>query len=243
MSILNRPGWANRPIINEGRLHSDDLKQRITNLFQRTSLGNSPTYTVGKIAEILRRENGEDIEINEITDEDIIRISNLKDVTNGKFTPKLKDSIASSRQDQQNSTPSSDIEVDNSFDQNEFTNDADDSFDISSDIEDLSDPDNELEFVGATTSTPEFDSQTNELEFSGTVSSEDAEEAEKHIEKKKNSSCSCGKTQRPHDEPKMNEIIKKESVKLSPKAVNELLRENYIKSKQHKFRIEERYRF
>ena len=35
----------------------------------------------------------------------------------------------------------------------------------------------------------------------------------------------------------------KESVKLSPKQVNKLLQENYIKSKQHKTRIEERYRF
>jgi hypothetical protein len=99
MSILNRPGWANRSVIREGRLHSDDLKQRISNLFVRTSLGNSPTYAVGKIADILRREKGEDVDINDVADEDIIRVASDDEVTNGKFKPELKNSISDSRQE------------------------------------------------------------------------------------------------------------------------------------------------
>lgn len=99
MSILIRPGWMHRTIITEGRLHSDELKQRITNLFKRTSLGNSPTYVVGKIAEILRREKGDDVDINDVTDEDIIRIAHCEEVTNDKFAPELKDSIEDARQD------------------------------------------------------------------------------------------------------------------------------------------------
>jgi hypothetical protein len=90
MSITNNVGWANREIITEGLLHSDALKQRITNLFQRTSLGNSPTYLVGKISQMLKAEKGEGVDINQITDEDITRIANLPEVTKGKFSPQLK---------------------------------------------------------------------------------------------------------------------------------------------------------
>jgi hypothetical protein len=245
MSILNRPGWANRSIINEGRLHSDDLKQRITNLFQRTSLGNSPTYTVGKIADLLRREKGNDVDINDITDEDIIRIAGNPEVTSNKFNPKLKDSIASSRQETPNSTSqTSSNEVETNLDSDESIEDIED-FDIpsndssyddysSNDSELSDDSEPELAAVGSNTSAI---SPEGEMEFEVSIPSEDAEE------KNKKSSCACNKEQRPQDEPKMNQIIKKESVKLSPKQVNKLLQENYIKSKQHKFRIEEKYGF
>lgn len=250
MSILNRPGWANRPLINEGRLHSDELKQRITNLFQRTSLGNSPTYTVGKIADLLRREKGDDISINEITDEDIIRIANYGEVTNNKFSPKLKDDIINSRKEtqeqissnssQQSSSSSSETEVSSETDIQDLSYQDDEDFDlsdISSDIESEVEDYNEVDTTEIST---EFSPETNELEFAGAVSSEDAEE------KKKKGSCSCNKEQRPPDEPKMNTIlskVKKENVKLSSKAINQLLIENYIKSKQHKFKIEEKYRY
>ena len=100
MSILNNVGWANKELITEGLLHSDALKQRIANLFERRSLGNSPTYVVGKISEMLKAEKGEGIDINQITDEDIIRIANLPEVTKGKFTPQLKGEIADSRKEE-----------------------------------------------------------------------------------------------------------------------------------------------
>ena len=41
---------------------------------------------------------------------------------------------------------------------------------------------------------------------------------------------------------KEHKPISKEAVKLSPTAVNKLLQENYLKQKQHKVRIEEKYR-
>lgn len=252
MSILNRPGWANRQLINEGRLHSDELKQRITNLFQRTSLGNSPTYTVGKIADLLRREKGDDISINQITDEDIIRIASYKEVTNNKFSPKLKDNIVNSRKETQEELSSNESETDildiedNSssvdYDSDQkFSSDEDNNTEVEyGDELDIEDTPNEYETVGSTDITTNFSPETNELEFAGSVS-EDAEE------KKKKCACSNNPEQRPEDEPKMNKIlnksVNKENVKLSPKAVNKLLMENYIKSKQHKFRIEEKYRY
>lgn len=254
MSILNRPGWANRQLINEGRLHSDELKQRITNLFQRTSLGNSPTYTVAKIADFLRREKGDDISINEISDEDIIKIANYKEVTNNKFSPKLKDNIINSRKETQetlssNNPESSDNDI-NDIENNDlldYEDTEDDYSDLSNNInteieyndesENSSDNDQPISNTNITTS---FSPETNELEFAGSIS-EDAEE------RKKKCGCANNPEQRPEDEPKMNKIlsktVKKESVKLSPKAVNKLLMENYIKAKQHKFRIEEKYRF
>ena len=61
--------------------------------------------------------------------------------------------------------------------------------------------------------------------------------------------CKCAETQSigsvgsPNAQPKRKPEPVKEATKLSPKAVNQLLQENYIKSRQHKFNIEERYRF
>jgi hypothetical protein len=214
MSILNRPGWANRVLINEGRLHSDELKQRITNLFRRTSLGNSPTYVVSKIAEILRREKGDEVDINEITDEDIIRIANDEEVTNGKFEPELKDSIADARQETEDNLSDVDSGLPSEMSEEEG--------DLNMDEE--SDPE-----------TEEMGDQEANLD----LPSEDAEEVD-----------TCGCEQEQHVDTFGGEEIKKkdlepqkESVKLSPKQVNKLLQENYIKSKQHKTRIEERYRF
>lgn len=208
MSILNRPGWSNRVLINEGRLHSDELKQRITNLFRRTSLGNSPTYAVGKIAEILRREKGDDVDINEITDEDIIRIANDEEVTNGKFSPELKDSIADARQETEDNLSDVESGLPSEMEQEE----------------------GELE-----------DSQTEEgdQEMNLDLPEEDAQEVE---------TCGCEKEQHVDSiggkELKKKDLEpQKESVKLSPKQVNKLLQENYLKSKQHKTRVEEKYRF
>lgn len=203
MSILNRPGWANRTIVHEGRLHSDDLKQRISNLFVRTSLGNSPTYAVGKIADILRREKGEDVDINDIADEDIIRIASDQEVTNGKFQPELKGAIADARQETEDQMSG----LDGGLPSDQGGEES------------LEEPE-----------TDEFESDLStehESEDETELDQEDAEECE---------------AQRPSSEQPIDKIIKKENVKLSPKAVNNLLKENYIKSRQHRFRMEERYR-
>jgi hypothetical protein len=207
MSILIRPGWMHREIITEGRLHSDELKQRITNLFKRTSLGNSPTYVVGKIAEILRREKGDEVDINEVTDEDIIRIAHCDEVTNGKFAPELKDSIEDARQDSSEEMPEvSDAGLPSEEGEQEETPKSEDmGVEISSDSQ----------------SEPE--------------SSEDAEEVK--------SSCDCYKKQSVNTVGFKGPEITKESVKLTSKQVDKLLKENYIKSRQHRFRVEEKYRF
>lgn len=209
MSILNRPGWANKSLLNEGRLHSDELKQRITNLFRRTSLGNSPTYVVGKIAEILRREKGDDVDINEITDEDIIRIASDDEVTNGKFSPELKDGIADARQETEDNLSDIDSGLPSEMEEEGESEDS------SMDTEEMGDQDMNLD-----------------------LPSEDSEEVE-----------TCGCEQEQHVDSIGGKEIKKkdlepqkESIKLSPNQVNKLLQENYFKSKQHKTRIEERYR-
>jgi hypothetical protein len=217
MSILKRPGWVNRVVITEGRLHSDDLKQRITNLFTRTSLGNSPTYVVGKIAEILRNEKGDDVDINDVTDEDIIRIAHSEEVTNGKFTPELKDGIENARQESGDEIPDvSDAGLPSD-------EEGVDSEEISDESE--SDLDSEEE-----TPSPEDHSEDGEY-------SEDAEAVRKTAE------CDCVKNQSVNTVGKKGLDITKESAKLSNKQVDKLLKENYIKSRQHKFKVEERYRF
>jgi hypothetical protein len=198
MSILNRPGWANRSFINEGRLHSDELKQRITNLFVRTSLGNSPTYVVSKISDILRQEKGDDIDINDIVDEDIIRIANDPQVTNGKFKPELKSSIADARME------------------------------------------TEDQMSGLDSGLPSEQGEDHSDSESEDVDNEDNHENSYEDEDEEN--CEDCESQRPSDEKPIDFVIKKENAKLSPKSVDKLLRENYLKSKQHKYLIEERYR-
>jgi hypothetical protein len=175
MSILNRPGWANRVIVNEGRLHSDELKQRITNLFVRTSLGNSPTYAVSKIADILRREKGEDVDINEIADEDIIRIANDEEVTNGKFQPELKGSIADARQETEDQMSGIDNGLPSDGDEQETGNDE-----FSSDSDEQEENPEE-----------EDTDESNDFSFGNDESSDEDSE--------------CDEDQRPKDEHSINE--------------------------------------
>jgi hypothetical protein len=209
MSILNRPGWASRSLLNEGRLHTDELKQRISNLFRRTSLGNSPTYVVGKISEIIRREKGEDTDINEIADEDIIRIANSEEVTNGKFIPELKGGIEDARQES-----------------------GDQISDLSAGLPSQESEGEEFEMSGeAEASDDSGDTDEMDFEMSIPEQSEDAEAV------KKTAKCDCVNQGRIG-----GQSITKESVKLTAKQVDKQLKENYIKSKQHKFLIEERYR-
>jgi hypothetical protein len=209
MSIINRPGWASRSLLNEGRLHTDELKQRISNLFRRTSLGNSPTYVVGKISEIIRREKGDDVDINEIADEDIIRIANSEEVTNGKFTPELKGGIEDARQES-----------------------GDQISDLSAGLPSQESEGEEFEMTGeAEASDDSGDTDEMDFEMSVPEQSEDAEAV------KKTAKCDCVNHGRIGGQP-----ITKESVKLTAKQVDKQLKENYIKSRQHKFLIEERYR-
>jgi hypothetical protein len=209
MSIINRLGWANRSLLNEGRLHTDELKQRISNLFRRTSLGNSPTYVVGKISEIIRREKGEDTDINEIADEDIIRIANSEEVTNGKFIPELKGGIEDARQES-----------------------GDQISDLSAGLPSQESEGEEFDMTGEAEASDDS-GDTDEMDFEMSVP-EQAEDAEAV---KKTSKCDCVNNQRIG-----GQHITKESVKLTAKQVDKQLKENYFKSKQHKFLIEERYR-
>lgn len=208
MSILIRPGWMHRTIITEGRLHSDELKQRITNLFKRTSLGNSPTYVVGKIAEILRREKGDEVDINDVTDEDIIRIAHSEEVTNGKFAPELKDSIEDARQESGEEIP---------------------------DVSDAGLPSEE-----ESTESEDFSQESENDSSPELESSEDEEDAE---EVKASAKCDCYKHDSINSLGAKGPEVTKESGKLSSNQVDKLLKENYIKSRQHRFRVEEKYRF
>lgn len=255
MSILKRIGWANREIINEGLLHSDGLKQRITNLFKRTSLGNSPTYVVCKIANTLREELGEDYDINEVTDEDIIRIANSESITKGKFIPELRDGIANARQE--NEGEMSDV-IDsglpsNSSDDNDFEDFYEDELNLGDEQQGNSvliikttpikteDDDLEMNFTGEIEEDEEH-TKEHTKEHSDEDADEDAEEVK---------TCGCHTRQSPfyagYAKNNIKKIhhpkeITKENVKLSKEQVNKLLQENYMKSRQHKFKQEERYR-
>ena len=249
MSILNRIGWANRVIINEGLLHSDGLKQRIANLFKRTSLGNSPTYVVGKIADTLREELGEDYDINEVTDEDIIRIANSESITKGKFIPELRDGIANARQEDEGemsdvmdsglpSDSSDDDDFEDFYDDDELEGDSEPSAVIIQTTPIMTgDDDLEMEFSGE---QQEEDEEYNE---------EDEEHDEEDAEEVK--TCGCETHQSPFYAGYAKNNIKKvhhpkeiakENAKLSKEQVNKLLQENYMKSRQHKFKQEEKYR-
>lgn len=244
MSILNRIGWANREIINEGLLHSDGLKQRIANLFKRTSLGNSPTYVVGKIADTLREELGEDYDINEVTDEDIIRIANSESITKGKFIPELRDGIANARQEDEGEM--SDV-IDSGLPSD--SSDDDDFEDFYDDEDDLdSEGDSEHSAVIIQTTPVITKDDDLEMEFTG-EQEEDEEHEEEDAEEVK--TCGCETRQSPFYAGYAKNNIKKvhhpkeitkENVKLSKEQVNKLLQENYMKSRQHKFKQEEKYR-
>lgn len=249
MSILNRLGWANREIINEGLLHTDGLKQRIANLFKRTSLGNSPTYVVGRIADTLREEIGEDYDINEVTDEDIIRIANSESITRNKFIPELKDGIANSRQEDEgemSDVMDSGLPSDSYEDDDDFEDFFDDEIDLDRDFDSFEEKEPTAVIIKTTPVRSEDDDL--EMEFSG-ESQEDEEHEEEDAEEVK--TCGCETHQSPYYAGYAKNNIKKvyhpteiakESTKLSKEKVNQLLQENYRKSLQHKFKQEQKYR-
>ena len=223
MSILKRPGWNNYEILEEGRLHNDKLKERIGRMFDRLSLGYSPNHVVDKISSIIRHEKGEKMDISKVSDDYIMSIATSDAVTRGKFTPSLKSSYVSTQQ---------------------TTNAVDPSYTYPEEKSDVS-----INFTAA--STPASTSVASIPSASVQEDSEDESDEEEDAEEVE--TCGCEK----HDSvfnpeiPKKNlkrEVhpdkspIKKESVKLSPKAVNKLLQENFIKKKQHQFKYEEKYR-
>jgi DNA-directed RNA polymerase subunit delta len=267
MSILNRLGWANREIINEGLLHTDGLKQRIANLFKRTSLGNSPTYVVGRIANALREEIGEDYDINDVTDEDIIRIANSESITRNKFIPELKDGIANSRQEDEgemSDVMDSGLPSDSYEDDDDFEDFFDDEIDLDQDFDSFDDT-KPSTIIIRTAPIISDDDDDLEMEFSGEPSNHDGcndcEEDEEYNEEDEEyneeedaeevKTSGCETKQSPYYAGYAKNNIKKvyhpteitkENVKLSKEKVNQLLQENYRKSLQHKFKQEQKYR-
>ena len=245
MSILKRPGWANHELVNEGRLHNDKLKDRIGKMFDRLSLGYSPNHVIDKIANIIKIEKGEKFDYNKVTNEDIISIANSDFVTRGKFTPSLKSSFAT---EYQNTNNTSDIENSSTEPVTlDFTSPA--SVETSSlpigglpseDSEEYSEEDSEEDGYKP------VEDEDSEEDFE--ENSEDAEEVEVCTCHEKDSISNpeiAKKSFQRASKPDSLEIktveTRKESVKLSTKAINQLLKEDYIKKQQHLSRIEERY--
>jgi hypothetical protein len=223
MSILKRPGWNNFEILEEGRLHNDKLKERIGKMFDRLSLGYSPNHVVDKISSIIRHEKGDKMDISKVSDEYIMSIATSDSVTRGKFTPSLKSSYVSTYQ---NTNP-----VDNTY--SEPQENAPVTMNFTSAPTQPSTP---------TSSIPSAPVQEDSEEELG--DEEDAEEVE---------TCGCQNKKsvfNPEIAKKNYErtshpdkgSIKKESVRLSPTAINKLLKEEFVKKKQHQFKMEEKYR-
>lgn len=250
MSILKRPGWNNYEIIEEGRLHNDKLKDKIGKMFDRLSLGYSPSHVVDKISRIIRAEKGDKFDYSKLSDDYIINIANSNEVTRGKFTPSLRSSYVDAYQNT-NPVELSDTSVDNDV-SIDFTSAAPTPSNTASVApipspsyqEDSEEDENLMEKKkpsvvpkGARDRKREEERLKREREGrKDQEAEEDAEEVD---------TCGCQE----HDNafsakiPKDNlKKINKESVRLSPKAINNLLKENYIKRKQHQFRYEERYR-
>jgi hypothetical protein len=246
MSILKRPGWNNYEVIEEGRLHNDKLKERIGKMFDRLSLGYSPNHVVDKISSIIRHEKGDKMDISKVSDEYIMSIASSDSVTRGKFTPELKSSYASNYQ--------STNAVDPSYREPEETSPVSMNFTAAStetstpvvSVPSASFQEDSEEPKGA--SERRRKRERLDRERKGRIqdidTSEDAEEVETcGCEKKKmvfNPEISKKNIERSTSPDKGS--IKKESVKLSPTAINKLLKENFVKSKQHKFKMEEKYR-
>lgn len=223
MSILKRPGWNNYEIIEEGRLHNDKLKERIGKMFDRLSLGYSPNHVVDKISAIIRHEKGDKMDISKVSDDYIMSIATSDSVTRGKFTPSLKSSYVNTSQ--------STNAVDPTYSEPEES--APVTMDFTAASTPISTP------VSNVPAAPVQEDSEDELD-----EEEDAEEVKTcGCEKKKSvfnpeiAKKNIERETHPDKSP-----IKKESVKLSPKAVNQLLKENFIKKKQHQFKYEEKYR-
>jgi hypothetical protein len=244
MSILKRPGWNNHEIIEEGRLHNDKLKDKIGKMFDRLSLGYSPSHVVDKISRIIRAEKGDKFDYSKLSDDYIINIANSNEVTRGKFTPSLRSSYVDTYQNT-NPVEFSDASVDNEV-SIDFTSAAPTpsnttpvapmpSLSYQEDSEEDEDSEEPRD-----SRDRKRERERLERERKSRIQDQEAEEDAEEVD-----TCGCQE----HDNafspkiPKDNlKKINKESVRLSPKAINNLLRENYIKRQQHQFRYEERYR-
>lgn len=216
MSILKRPGWNNYEVLEEGRLHNDKLKERIGKMFDRLSLGYSPNHVVDKISNIIRHEKGDKMDISKVSDDYIMSIATSDLVTRGKFEPSLKSSYVSTYQN---------------------TNAVDPTYREPEESAPVS-----MNFTATSTETSTPVTSIPSASFQ--EDSEDSEEVDTcGCEKKKmvfNPEIAKKNTERVTSPDKSP--IKKESAKLSPTAVNKLLKENFIKKKQHQFKFEEKYR-
>jgi len=119
MSILRRPGFADY-VLNEGRIHTDILKKRISDVLDRQSLGKSPAYVVQKIAEELKLKYGENFDLSTLKTDDILKTANLPYVTRGLFEPKLREVEQPQAQSQQIQAQQTDV---SSETEKDFTDD------------------------------------------------------------------------------------------------------------------------
>jgi hypothetical protein len=223
MSILKRPGWNNYEVLEEGRLHNDKLKERIGKMFDRLSLGYSPNHVVDKISSIIRHEKGDKMDISKVSDDYIMSIATSDSVTRGKFEPSLKSSYVSTYQN---------------------TNAVDPTYREPEESAPVS-----MNFTATSTqtSTPVASVPSAPVQEDSEDESDEEEDAEEvntcGCEKKKmvfNPEIAKNNAERATHPDKGS--IKKEATKLSPTAVNKLLKENFIKNKQHQFKYEEKYR-
>jgi len=212
MSILKRPGWQNYEVLEEGRLHNDKLKERIGKMFDRLSLGYSPNHIVDKISSIIKHEKGDKMDISKVSDDYIVSIATSDSVTRGRFTPSLKPSYVSTYQNTN--------AVDPTYSEPEESAPA------------------TIDFTAASTQTPapvatapvaSYQEDSEEVKTCGC-------EKKEMVFNPKTTKDNLNRVKNPDKGP-----IKKESARLSPTAINKLLKEEFAKKKQHQFRIEERY--
>jgi hypothetical protein len=278
MSILKRPGWANKEILEEGRLYNDLLKNKIGKMFDRLSLGYSPNHVIDKISYLVKKQYGEKYNINDIKDEDIINIANSEYITKGKFTPRLKSEIQKSNDfntnnDNQlninqpsNFTSSNQEPVNLSFEVPIETQNKEQIISIpmgSLPSEDSEEKEKNVsqeeikkhlktlsieklnkhkENWSKRQNNDDFDTLKliqNEIDSRNNEKQEDAEEVESFNCDTKDSVFNPHTAKRNLN--REQNPVNKESVKLSPQAVKRLLHENYLKNKQHKFRIDQKY--
>ena len=238
MSILKRPGWNNYEIIEEGRLHNDKLKEKIGKMFDRLSLGYSPSHVVDKISRIIRTEKGDKFDFGKLSDDYIISIATSNEVTRGKFTPSLRSSYVDTYQNT-NPVEFSDTSIDNDV-SIDFTSAAPTPSNTAPVAPIPSGAYQEDSEEPRDSRDRKRESERLKREREGRIQDQEAEEDAEEVD-----TCGCEE----HDNafsskiPKENlKKINKESVRLSPTAINNLLKENYIKRKQHQFKYEERYR-
>lgn len=266
MSILKRPGWNNYEVLEEGRLHNDKLKERIGKMFDRLSLGYSPNHVVDKISSIIRHEKGDKMDISKVSDDYIMSIATSDSVTRGKFTPSLKSSYVSTYQNTNAVDPTYSEPEESAPVTMDFTAASTQATAPVASIpsapaqEDAEDPKRFETRRTPETRVHRMSPQNRRNRIVRDTKEEDFlsdNEDEKHDEPSEDSeeveTCGCEKKdmafnpeiakkniKRPNHPDKG--VVKKEAVRLSPTAINKLLKEEFIKKKQHQFKMEEKYR-